>query len=259
MDQPWYILMLACFGGVLAGIINTLAGSGSLVTLPILVALGLPAHIANATNRVGIVIQSVVGVGTMQRTGQLALKGSSWFIGAAVLGSIVGARVAAGLSEQVMNIVIAILMGAMLIMILVKPNQWLREQSERDDVRPSWWLLLIFLGIGFYGGFIQAGVGVMLLTGLVLGAKYSLKHANGIKLVIAMCFTLAALGVFIVEGLVNWQLGLLMGLGQATGAWIAARFLMQREGAAIWIRRLLIVIVILGIARMLAPLLTGSG
>lgn len=239
----------------MAGIINTLAGSGSLVTLPILIALGLPAPVANATNRVGIVIQSVAGVATMRRTGQLEMAGSWWFISAAILGSIAGARVAATMSAKTMNTVIGVVMIALLAMILIKPEQWLRAQSQQREGRPAWWLLLVFVAIGFYGGFIQAGVGVMMIVGLVLGAKYSLKHANGIKLVTALGFTLAALIVFILEGIVDWSLGLLMGAGQAAGAWIAAKYLMQHEQATVWIRRLLIVIVIAGIVKMFWPLL----
>lgn len=241
--------LLAVVGGVLAGIINTLAGSGSLVTLPILVALGLPAPLANGTNRVGIVLQSLVGLVTMKRTDQLNLTGSPWFVAPSMVGAGAGAWVASTLDAKTMNGVIFGVMIAMLGLILLDPKRWLREHSSDTAHKPTWWLVLVFVGVGFYGGFLQAGVGVMLLVGLVMGAGFSLRHANGIKLVIALGFTSLALAVFATQGLVDWRLGALMAIGQSIGAWIGVKFLLQHEQAPRWIRRLLIVIVCLGIAR----------
>ena len=98
MDQSWTVYLLAILGGILAGIINTLAGSGSAVTLPILVMLGLPANVANATNRVGVTIQNIVGITTFQRKGKLQLEGGLWYVIPALPGAVIGAMIAAELT-----------------------------------------------------------------------------------------------------------------------------------------------------------------
>jgi len=253
--------LFAVLGGVLAGVINTLAGSGSLVTLPILVFLGLPANVANGTNRVGIVIQSVVGVSAMRREGKLRGEGSAKFILPTLLGSLVGSWLASGLDAETMDAVIGALMAIMLVTILVNPKRWLREESDEGATALKPWLVVAFFFIGVYGGFIQAGVGILLLVGLVLGAGFSLVEANALKLLLALCFTLIALAVFLVNDLVYWPYGLLMGVGQATGAWLAVRFATRYEGANVWVRRLLILVVCIGIVRFwgLWELIAGAG
>ena len=249
IELPWYSYVFAIAGGALAGFINTLAGSGSLVTLPILVFLGLPSNVANGTNRVGIVIQSIVGVGSMRRAGALEFQGTARYIAPTVLGALVGAWLASGLSEQVMNRVIGTIMIVMLGLILANPKRLLRERAEESIERRAWWLAPLFFAIGVYGGFLQAGVGVMLLLGLVLGAGLDLLRANAIKLLIALCFTAPALAIFVLGDLVYWPFGFLVGAGQAVGAWAAVRFATGNERANVWTRRLLIAVVVAGIIR----------
>lgn len=251
MDLSPTMLIVALVGGTIAGIINTLAGSGSLVTLPILVFLGLPAHIANGTNRVGILIQSAVGVATFKKQGALELKGTGWFLIPALIGASIGALVATDIGEAATNLTIGILMVIMFVLTLIEPKKWLREVSERTQGRPPMWLLLVFVVIGFHGGFLQAGVGVTLLVGLVLGAGFSLVEANGVKMMIAFCFSGVALILFGMKGMVHWPFGLLMAVGQALGAFLAARYLSSKPEAAVWVRRLLLVVILIGIGRFL--------
>lgn len=249
MEIAWYVYVLAILAGILAGVINTLAGSGSLVTLPMLVFLGLPASAANATNRVGVAVQNVVGILTFQRSGTLNTAGSAWLVVPSVLGALVGARIAVNLNERVMNLAIGTIMVIMLVVILLKPARWLREQSELRPGRPSPWVLGLFFIIGIYGGFIQAGVGVFLLSAMVLGVGYSLNHANVVKLIIVLFSTLFALVIFVLNDQVHWGLGALMAVGQSIGAWAAARFATRYPGANVWIRRLLIAVVVISILR----------
>ena len=247
METQWYVYVFAILGGILAGIINTLAGSGSVVTLPILVMLGLPANVANATNRVGVTIQNVVGITTFQRKGHLNLEGGLWYTVAALPGAVVGAWIASNLSKEQMNYAIGVVMVIMLFLVLLNPQKWLREQSEVAEGRPSILMLLIFFGIGIYGGFIQAGIGVLILTALVMGVGYNLAHANAIKLMIVLAVTIVALVVFMVQGLVNWPIGLLMAVGQSIGAWAAATYAVSAKNANIWVRRLLIAVIVFSI------------
>lgn len=234
---------LAIGAGLLAGIVNTMAGSGSLITLPMLVFLGLPTHVANGTNRVGVAIQNIVGLTTLKRHDALDLRGSAWFIIPTLLGAAAGAMVAADLPEVWLDRAIGGVMVTMLIVLFINPKRWLDDESSWQGDRPKWWLLLAFVGVGFYGGFIQAGVGVLLLVGLVMGAGLAPLHANGVKLFLTLLFTLASLAVFVFQDQVAWSVGLVVATGQATGAWIAARFLAQNERAGVWIRRVLIAVV----------------
>jgi uncharacterized membrane protein YfcA len=245
--SDYFIYTLAILAGIIAGIVNTLAGSGSLITLPMLVFLGLPSNVANATNRVGVVMQNVVGVATFHRSGKLNLNNSIWLIAASIPGAVAGAYAASTLGEAEMDMIIGIIMVVMLFVILFEPEKWLRQQSAVQEGRPSIWILLLFVAIGFYGGFIQASVGILILAALVLGQNYSLAHANAIKLVLILIVTLAAMVVFTSGNLIAWGPGLLMAVGQSIGAWLAARFATTNKNAAVWTRRLLIAVVIIAI------------
>lgn len=251
METAWYVYVFAIVAGIIAGIINTLAGSGSLVTIPMLIYLGLPSNVANATNRVGVFVQNVVGITTFWQSGKMNLSGGLWLVAPAIPGAFVGAWLAAQLGKQEMDIVIAVVMVVMLIVILSDAERWLREQSQVRPGRPSWWVLLLFFGIGVYGAFIQAGVGVFILAAMVLGTGYSLVHANAIKLMIVLVVTTIALAIFANGQLIDWGLGALMAVGQSIGAWMAARFATRNKNANVWVRRLLIAVIVVSIINLL--------
>lgn len=238
-EYDWLLLGLVPVTGFIAGFINTLAGSGSLITLPVLILLGLPANVANGTNRVGILIQNIVAVSTFGRHGRYEGQRPAPLIIPSVLGAIVGAQLAVNLDETLLRRTIAGLMVFMLILVIVRPRRWLEVHDS--DPALSWPLRsLVFFGIGAYGGFIQAGVGFFLLAGLVLGAGYSLVGSNAIKNLIVLFFTIAALAVFVWNDQVRWGLGLLLAAGNAGGAWVAARMAIAR--GAPFVRWALIVI-----------------
>lgn len=250
--MQWYVYLLAIAAGAVAGVINTLAGSGSLVTLPLLVFLGLPADVANGTNRVGVLLQNVVGIFVFRRGGLSQSQGSRWIIVPAVAGALLGAGIATVLDKSTMERAIAVVMVVMLVVLISNPKRWLREKSEVLSGRPGIGVILLFFGIGIYGGFIQAGVGVLLLSGLVLASGYSLNHANMIKLTIVLLMAIIALPVFMINGQVDWGLGVLMAVGQAIGAWAAANYATRVPNANLWVRRLLIVIVVISIVRFIS-------
>jgi uncharacterized membrane protein YfcA len=115
--------------------------------------------------------------------------------------------------------------------------------------RPTLFQLVIFFFIGVYGGFIQAGVGIFLLAGLVLGVGYDLVRANAVKVGIVLFFTIFSIGVFISKGHVNWLIGLVLAIGNMLGAWFGAR--VAAEKGAVWVRRLLIAVVTISAAKLL--------
>lgn len=240
--MDWYIFPLIIAAGFAAGFINTLAGSGSLITLPLLIFIGLPANVANGTNRVAVLLQTAVAVKRFQGSGTLDLKRGLQLTVPAIIGAIIGAQIAVNLNEQVMETVIGVLMVVMLLVVLVRPKRWLVGRPEMLAQRPGWLPLLIFFLIGIYGGFIQAGVGVFLLAGLVLGTGYELVRANAVKNLIVMVFTLFALIVFIMNDQVEWLPALVLAVGNMLGAWVAAR--MAIDKGAEFIRWILIAVII---------------
>ena len=230
MDQHTLLLAAVPVTGFVAGFINTIAGSGSLLTLPILILLGLPANVANGTNRVGVTMQNIVAVATFRRRGALPLEGSWKLIVPSVVGGIIGAQLAVDLDERLLRQTIAVLMLVLIALMLLKPERWIASHAVPREPR----LLVevpLFFAIGVYGGFIQVSVGLFLLAGLVLGAGYNLIGANAMKNLIVLVFTAAALVVFVVNGQVEWTLGLLLGAGQAAGAWTAVHFAIKRGAA----------------------------
>lgn len=247
MDYYLYPIVIAA--GFAAGFINTLAGSGSLITLPLLIFIGLPANVANGTNRVGILLQNVMGAGSFRRQAVLDLRGALMLGAPATVGSVVGAQIAVNLDEELMRRAIGIVMILMLLVILLKPERWLEGRRLEMQGLPTVAQLAVFFLIGAYGGFIQAGVGVFLLAGLVLSVGYDLVRANAVKVAIVLIFTVAALVVFVRNGQVDWTVGLILSIGNVLGAWLATRVAVEK-GAA-WIRRLLIVVIVVSAANLL--------
>ena len=247
IDLPTALLILGA--GLFAGFVNTLAGSGSLITLPALIFAGLPATVANGTNRVAILLQNIVAVRGFRQQGAFDPRGVLMLGIPAVVGSVAGAQIAVSLDERAMEQAIGSVMLLMLFVILLKPRRWLEGKLHSLTERPSLLLLLLFFGIGAYGGFVQAGVGIFLLAGLVLGAGYDLVRANAVKVGIVLLFTISALIVFLSNGQVNWMFGLILGLGNMSGAWLGTRF--AAYGGAEWVRRLLIAVVLLAALSLL--------
>lgn len=245
-----HIVLIALAIGLTTGFINTLAGSGSLVTLPFLLFLGLPADVANGTNRVSILAAAVVGFVTLKKETQMSLKGTWVYVVPAVVGAIGGAILATDLKPSVMEMVIGIVIGVMLIPLLMNPKKWLRETQGVMNPKLKPYIIGIFFVLGFYGGFIQAGSGVFYLSVLVLMANYTLPQSNVLKNLIIACYTIPALVIFVYNGQVDWVIGGVMAAGQATGAWIAGRFAGRSKKAAVWIHRLLVVMVVASCMKM---------
>jgi uncharacterized membrane protein YfcA len=249
VEWEWYVYPAVIAAGFGAGFINTLAGSGSLITLPLLIFIGIPANVANGTNRVGVLIQNLVAVDSFRRQQVLDTRLGIWLSVPSIIGAIIGAQIAVNLNEEMMQRTIGTLMVFMLLVILVRPNRWLIGRPADIPVRPSWLQLVIFFAIGLYGGFIQAGVGIFLLAGLVLGIGYDLVKANAVKVLIILLFTIFALVVFVINDQVLWGMGILLAAGNALGGWVAAKMAVER--GAVFVRWLLIAVVAVSAAKLL--------
>lgn len=252
MNLEWYQYILLLLGGAVAGVINTLAGNGSTITLFLLMTFGLPANVANGTNRIGILFQSIIATRAFAKSDrfQPLIKKSWWIIALAVPGGIAGAMFASTIDKEAMKSIIGGLMVLMFFIILINPKRWLRETDNTKN-RKTLLNFALFIAIGFYAGFIQMGMGLFFLAIMVLGAKYSLLDANILKIVITLLVTIPALIIYLYQGQVMWEYGLVLAVGQSTGAWLAANFAVNHPKANVWIHRLLIVMVLVAIIKLL--------
>ncbi len=210
--------------GIFVGFVNTLSGSGSLLTLPFLISLGLPANIANGTNRIAILLQNLVGVSSFKRQKVFEFKEAIWLTVPTIIGAVIGASVAVKISDTVMERIIAVILVVMFILLIFKPQMWLKEQAKDLKTKPNFVQFIVLFFVGIYGGFIQAGVGLFLLAGLVLGAGFDLVKANAIKGFIILLYTIFALSVFIYNDSVDFKIGLILAGGNMLGAFVASKF-----------------------------------
>ena len=209
--------------GVAAGAINTVAGGGSLIGLPALIFLGLPAGVANGTNRIGVLLQSATAAAQFHREGLLEGRVALRALPACALGSIIGASASVDLDEALFRQIIGVVMIAMLAVVLARPRRWLEGAGGAGGGPPAWARQLAFFAVGLYGGFLQAGVGVFLLAALVLAEGLDLVRANAVKVLLVACFTLPPLVIFIANDLVAWAPGLALAAGSTLGGWLGTK------------------------------------
>lgn len=222
--MEWYMYVAIVIVGIFCGFLNTLAGSGSIISLAVLMFMGLPANVANGTNRIAILMQNIVGVSSFKRQNVFSFKEGIWLAIPAIIGSIVGAKLAIEINEEMMERTIGGLLIFLFFIVLYKPDAWIKGQAGLIRSKPSFLQIIIFFFIGLYGGFIQAGVGFFLLAGLVLGAGFDLVKANAIKVFIVLLYTPFALAVFVMNGQIDYKIGFILAVGNMIGAYIAANF-----------------------------------
>ncbi len=217
------LFFLAVFGaGAAAGFLNVLAGGGSLITLPILLLLGLPAADANGTNRVAIFVQNIAAVASFRQAGRRSdLKTGAKLAVFTLPGAAVGAFLAIYISEAVFRTILAVVLVLAVAGLLrpVAPRGPMSQSGTRVGVLSA----LALVGIGFYGGFIQAGVGFLFMLVLYRGLGFDLVTVNVHKVFIVLLYTIPAFLVFLISGKVNWTVGLVLAGGNAVGAVVGTR------------------------------------
>lgn len=244
------VYIIASIGAFVAGAINTLAGNGSAITLTILTELlGLPPNIANGTNRIGIFTQSSMASWVFYKGDKLDIRKRSTYMLLIFVGAIAGAVLALNVSNEQFRSVFRFMLVFMLFAVLVKPKRWLRETDL--DFNPPWYLYApILLALGFYGGFIQMGMGVFFLIIMVLILRINILESNALKGFVIALYTLLVIGLFAFKGMIDWQIGAIMALGQTLGGWLTAKFATQVSWADKAAYYLLIVVLVLAISKM---------
>jgi uncharacterized membrane protein YfcA len=238
-------MVLLVGGGLVAGTVNTLAGGGSLLTIPLLVLTGLPGTVANGTNRIGVVFQSGTALWSFRRQGVSELRHAVGVVVPLAVGSLVGAILVSRVSDTWFEKAFGVVM-----LLLLVPTVFRGASPRATSARP--WprgtRLLVFFAIGVYGGAFQAGIGVLLLLALSRSG-FDLVRANAIKVAVVAATAAVAVPVFIVAGQVAWLPAALLSAGLAAGGLFGARLAVH--GGERLIRPVVAVAVVALAARMI--------
>ncbi|MBK5266035.1 MAG: sulfite exporter TauE/SafE family protein [Acidimicrobiia bacterium] len=214
--MEWWKILLLAGGGLLAGAINSIAGGGSLLTVPLLVFAGVPGNLANGSNRVGILTSTAAAAAEFRRLGVVSLKQTTPILIPVMVGSFAGSSLVGLLADATFERVFGFLMVPVLILSLRKPKPKADGKSW-----PTWVRVLVFLFIGMYGGAFQAGIGLLLIVALS-HTGLGLVVANSVKVLVNLAVTLVALPTFIANGNVDWQPALILAVGLTIGGALGA-------------------------------------
>ena len=236
---------LLLFGvGILAGFINVMAGGGSTITLPILIFLGLDASVANGTNRVNLLSQNISAMLSFKKENvsqiKLSLKLALLTLPGAIIGSFFATKISNALFEKILGIV---MIGIVITMLIPNSKDFVKEKITK---KLPWLIYPAMILLGFYGGFIQVGIGFLIMLTLHNILKMKLIYVNMHKVFIVMVYTIPALIIFIISGNVNWLWGICLAAGSWIGAWWSAK-VSVRKGDKIVKVVLIIAIVIMSL------------
>lgn len=225
MDSVLEIILLMIVG-LFVGVINTLAGGGSLISLPLLIFLGLPPAVANGTNRVAILIQNMSGVAGFKSKGVDFFTFGKWAALSALFGAVIGAQIAIDIKGEVFNKILAVIMVFVVVYMLL-PKKKIIDEAVLTNKR-KWVSVFVFFFIGIYGGFIQAGVGFLILITLSNINQFTLVKSNAIKMFVVLVYMALTVAIFAYNDKINWKYGITMAIGNATGAWLASRYAVKK-------------------------------
>lgn len=238
--EPWsYPLLLAT--GLATGLLNVVAGGGSFLSLPILIFMGLPPVVANGTNRVGILSQNVAAVWSFRRDG---VFDKSWILAGGVpstLGAVLGSWAATRIADDAFKQILSALMIVMSLWTLWDPIRPKRRSLPGAAARLGPAAIFGLFLAGIYGGFVQAGVGFLLLVVTTL-AGLDLVRGNSLKVLCVLISTPLSLAIFAWQGQVSWMHGVLLAAGTLVGGFMGARMSVLKGHA--WIRRVVTLTVI---------------
>ncbi|MFZ5946285.1 MAG: sulfite exporter TauE/SafE family protein [Bacillota bacterium] len=242
MELTFGNVVLILLTGTAAGFLNVVGGGGSLLSMPMLIFLGLPSALANGTNRIALMVQNIVAVINFRSKGYFDLKLSLLLGIPALLGSIAGSGLAISLPDEIFNKILGLIMFVVLFLIIKQPEKKLVSQDEQEfNPKKRIPAMIAFFFIGMYGGFMQAGVGFVIIAALTLITGMSLVKINSVKVFVVGLYMLSSLIVFIASGNVNWVLGLTLAVGNSIGAWLGSSFAVSKGDK--WIRYILVVTV----------------
>ena len=220
-------LAILAAAGVLATFVNVIAGGGGMIVLPALMALGLPADVANGTYRLGVVTQSIAGTAALRKEGKLDTSAIVPILIPTVFGASLGALLATWMPREVLKPIMLATMIVMAALIVFRKRTLIPGEGRAlsPSEAPRSYLGLFLAGV--YGGFIQAGVGFLLLGVIVGTLRHDLVSGNALKLVVTLAFGTVSLGIFIWAGLVSWAPALVLAASSILGARLGVRLMLR--------------------------------
>jgi len=214
--------------GIIGGFVNVMAGGGSLITVPVMVFMGLPGPVANGTNRIAILAQNLSAIVAFARRGFRDFRLSLTLAACAMPGAAAGALLGSQLEGVWFNRALALIMAG--VMLVMHFDRGATERSE--NYQPTRKQLLrghvLMVGAGFWGGFIQLGVGFILMPILNRAMGLDLVRTNMHKVFIIAIYTVVALAIFASQVELMWAVGLALAVGNAIGGYLGAHFTVSR-------------------------------
>jgi hypothetical protein len=230
------LIILLGFG---SAFLNTIGGGGSLFTVPILTFMGVPITMANATARVAIFVQNLTAVGGFRsKKVELPLRYSLYLCGISLVGGFIGSRMASIIDDKAFSRIFVLVMILSIALIIFNP---FRASTSGEKMTPKRQIIgiICFFFVGLYGGFVQAGVGFLVIGVLSLVNNINLVKTNYIKVFVAIVYTGVSVLVFAWEGKILWQTSFVLAIGHALGGWYASRWSVDK--GEVWIKRVMVV------------------
>ena len=218
----WVVIILLLVSGVVVGIINTLGGGGSVITMALFMAMGIPVATANGTNRIAVVMQNLSATIAFMRKSMVDIKNSLLLGVPTILGTIAGSLCAIDVSESTFKICLSLVLAIILVYLILDRDKV--SQKEGHKLRIRWWHYPIFFLVGFYGGYIYIGLGFLILAVTIWTMKLDIVTANVLKGCVIFISTPFALAVFMYNGQVDYVAGLVHAAGNILGAVLASHW-----------------------------------
>lgn len=229
MDLTLTTGILLIISGIMVGFINTLAGGGTVISISLFMFLGLPPVVANGTNRIPIIFQTLTAVFLYQKKKLIDWNKGIKLSIPIVLGNITGALLANVLPSKIFSYAFAVIVLLFGLSMIFDPNKWIHENKELQIKPVTIIQYLTYFFLGIYGGFAHVGIGYMYLGMLVLVSGYDLMKANVLKIVFVMLSVPFSLVVFASQGHVDWGAGLIHSIGNIIGASIGVNFAIKKN------------------------------
>ncbi len=226
MNTPWWdpsIIAVLVIVGTFVGFVNTVAGMATVISYGLFMAMGMPINIANATSRIGVMLQFSTNSFIYKKEGLLDV-GLATRVGVPVaLGAFFGAEMASMLPPQVMEIASGVLLPLIVILLLIDKDKVMKRFDLHYTPQMTLWKYLLFFILGIYGGFTHAGIGILVILSSFFFLGQDLTHANAIKQLTTVIYTPVALVIFAIHGQINWPVAFIYAVGNVIGGVVASK------------------------------------
>lgn len=240
--EMWHIYVLIVIVGVMQGFVNTIAGAGTSLMFALLSGFGMPVNMINGTVRLGILMQTGASSIKFYRNRKLALRKGLILAIPMIVGSIAGAELAININSDIFEKIVGVVLLGMLVLMYYDPKKWIEGQSVARQQKTGFIQILIFTAIGFYGGFLHIGVGIFLLSALVLNAGFDLVQANALKVFLVLTYAPVVFLIYLLSGEMDILIAVFAGVGNTIGGILGTEVAIKK--GAKFIRGFLVVVVI---------------